>query len=473
MASQAEPAAGMARKPRRWWKWTRRVLLGLFLIEVLAGLALWGYAACVNWYGGRALAAALAKVRERHLPTTQEEMLAALSVSQRPQAHYLKAAFALLVPTGEAFAALPMCGSQVGTHPEFGKPVRPDVAELSRKFADVQKDALPLLVQARERNEYLYPPPLSEFSQDLQPVRHSVKIWLDIAFAAQAEGDGDRAMECYANALWMNRTLDGQPAVVTGLVRTAVDWLCCQEIEGALSRCRASDKALARLQGMLQAEAEAMDLETFYRGDLALTVDLSSHIGLQLARMELDARQLRSRGGFTLGEAHFEPPSESWLRLDSAVGWAWLWMCPGAVEGTCAKEIEAALRELELASKPTPELARVVAAPDPSSMQDRLTAARFLLVGKGWAHVAAAGVAAERYRLKHGRWPGSLDVLGHELATDPLTGEPLKFRRDPEGITIYSIGPNLTDDAGRGRSEGEAYDDIAFRLLNPGARNRP
>ena len=103
-------------------------------------------------------------------------------------------------------------------------------------------------------------------------------------------------MECCANALWMNRALNGQPAIITGLVRTAVNALCFHEIEGALSRCRASDRALGRLQEMHLAEAEAMDLETLYRGDLAIRVELADGIDLQLARMQLWTCQYASSG---------------------------------------------------------------------------------------------------------------------------------------------------------------------------------
>jgi hypothetical protein len=50
---------------------------------------------------------------------------------------------------------------------------------------------------------------------------------------------------------------------------------------------------------------------------------------------------------------------------------------------------------------------------------------------------AVAGLAAERYRLLHDRWPNQLD----DMPADPYDGKPLRYRKTPDGIVIYSIGP--------------------------------
>jgi hypothetical protein len=65
---------------------------------------------------------------------------------------------------------------------------------------------------------------------------------------------------------------------------------------------------------------------------------------------------------------------------------------------------------------------------------------------------AIAALAAERYRRQHGRWPDTLDALVPEflpeVPLDPHDGKRLRYRRLEEGVVIYSVGPNLTDDGG-------------------------
>lgn len=62
--------------------------------------------------------------------------------------------------------------------------------------------------------------------------------------------------------------------------------------------------------------------------------------------------------------------------------------------------------------------------------------------------------ALERYRLKHGGYPDALDAMVPEfvesLPHDIIGGQPLKYRRSPDGkFVLYSIGWNETDNGGQ------------------------
>jgi hypothetical protein len=91
----------------------------------------------------------------------------------------------------------------------------------------------------------------------------------------------------------------------------------------------------------------------------------------------------------------------------------------------------------------------------------------------------AAGMASERYRLKHGNWPASLEALVKEgwlaeVPVDPLDDQPMRFRVTPEGIVIYSIGFDRQDNGGiinLNRMQ-EADVDIGFRLWSPAMRRQ-
>src|SRR5207244_4237215 len=62
-------------------------------------------------------------------------------------------------------------------------------------------------------------------------------------------------------------------------------------------------------------------------------------------------------------------------------------------------------------------------------------------------------LAVERYRREQGHWPASLTALvpGRiaEVPLDPYDGQPLRYRRLADGVVIYSLGPDRTDDGGK------------------------
>jgi len=82
---------------------------------------------------------------------------------------------------------------------------------------------------------------------------------------------------------------------------------------------------------------------------------------------------------------------------------------------------------------------------------------------------AAAVIAAERFRLEHGRLPKDLEELVPEflpeVPTDPFTDEPMKVRIEDEKMTVYSVGENQVDEQGKGDrwtgGPGDS-DDVAF-----------
>jgi hypothetical protein len=90
-----------------------------------------------------------------------------------------------------------------------------------------------------------------------------------------------------------------------------------------------------------------------------------------------------------------------------------------------------------------------------------------------------AALAAERYRRLHGNWPQSLTQLTPDLVavvpTDPFNGDPLLYRRLPNGVVIYSVGKDGEDNGGNVDS-GKTNDpgtDIGFRLWDVAKRRQP
>jgi hypothetical protein len=91
---------------------------------------------------------------------------------------------------------------------------------------------------------------------------------------------------------------------------------------------------------------------------------------------------------------------------------------------------------------------------------------------------AVAGLVAERFRRDSGRWPAAVaDLVPDYLAKvprDPFDGEPLRLIGRADGIVIYSLGNNGTDDGGAD-VDARFYTgrDVGIRLWDVDKRRQP
>jgi competence protein ComGC len=93
---------------------------------------------------------------------------------------------------------------------------------------------------------------------------------------------------------------------------------------------------------------------------------------------------------------------------------------------------------------------------------------------------AIVALAAERFRRKNNRWPASLDELKTaglltEIPTDPFVGGPLKWKRTENGVIIYTVGPDMTDNGGvfDRANPVKAGTDYGFQLWDVAQRRGP
>jgi hypothetical protein len=92
---------------------------------------------------------------------------------------------------------------------------------------------------------------------------------------------------------------------------------------------------------------------------------------------------------------------------------------------------------------------------------------------------ALLSVAAERFRLKYERWPGTVADLVRsgfldQAPRDPFDGAELRWRRWDEGMVAYSVGLDKTDDHGHLdlRRFLEPGVDVGMRLWDPERRRQ-
>ena len=84
--------------------------------------------------------------------------------------------------------------------------------------------------------------------------------------------------------------------------------------------------------------------------------------------------------------------------------------------------------------------------------------------------LARLALATTEYRLKHGKYPDTLEALAPQhlaaIPRDPFDGQPLRLKRDGKDVLLYSIGRDLKDDGGAAWDEGRKTGDVVMRLAN-------
>ena len=115
----------------------------------------------------------------------------------------------------------------------------------------------------------------------------------------------------------------------------------------------------------------------------------------------------------------------------------------------------------------------------------------FIKIAEHYRHSRAelrcvsVALAAERFRLKHGRWPDSLAELKpgwlKKIPLDPYDGAAVRYRKLEDGCVIYALGADLQDDGGnirnmrmdRGFLQSQDGIDVGFRLWDVSHRRQP
>lgn len=85
---------------------------------------------------------------------------------------------------------------------------------------------------------------------------------------------------------------------------------------------------------------------------------------------------------------------------------------------------------------------------------------------KALLDISRLGLLAEDHYRQNGTYPESLDVFATEfggaIPADPFSGKPYIYEPNPQGILLYSAGPNGRDDGGR-LNYNDGYDDRVWR----------
>lgn len=436
----------------------RLFLVGLAVFLTIAGFGVWN--ALVPHNDAR-----IASIRKGGYPVTLAELDAwhpAVPDSEN---------FALILTN--AFARLALTNTSGSTLlgniplPARGQAFPPeDRAELVSVLAS-NDAALKIVRSAKSLPRSRYPTNSKQGFDTLLPHLANVKglVYLLAADAVldAADGKNGEAVGSLLTAGRVANSLTAEPLLISQLVRMACWNFIASRLELVLNSATLTDDQLVLLQKMFAEAEQPQTLARAFAGERAS--------GLSL----FDAP-----GGFFLGSQSSPKTGE---RMGARMGMGLL-----KVTGFFQKDRSYYLDVMatNVAAAELPYSERFKAGQQASA----LTMTRpnrfcimsgLLLPGLSKAHLRAAdytarirvarvALAVERHRRAHGgALPESLDQLSPsllKLPTDPIDGQPLRFKRFGPGYVIYSIGSDAKDDGGTEvtpKNPGAAHD-ITFIL---------
>jgi hypothetical protein len=279
-------------------------------------------------------------------------------------------------------------------------------------------------------------------------------------------GDIGGALRSCRGILNCGRVYD-EPVMLPQLIRMAFAHIGVVALERSLSGGEATEAELAAVQQVLGDEAALPRLALVARGERGELHWFLSAIGAG------DVTPAQAAEGFQ------EADRGNAARLPTGM----------AIRPLHARALQQMTRWVEIARRPwyeQPALVRRWEQEAGQSLGDAAFLIRLFnapklteraLLCQAQLHTALTGTAVERYRLAHGGWPKALDALVPAyldgVPQDPYDGRPLRYRRVADGVVVYSVGPDQSDNEGAvdRAAPGRAGTDIGFRLW--GVSQRP
>jgi hypothetical protein len=292
----------------------------------------------------------------------------------------------------------------------------------------------------------------------------------EAALASQS-GDVDSALAFVRGLLGTARAIGDEPYVVSGFYRLGCDAKAVNALEQALAQGEPSAQELERVQKLLEEEANEPFLARAMRGERAglhkLLVALSdgeaSMAQVAGGGAGMEARILNASGPMLARRSH----ARILTLMNEGVEASEL---PGeqqaAVMDDIEKKVVKAKSEFDIViNQVFPALNRI------SAVYGH---------GVGNLRCALVGVALERYRRDHGAWPENLDALIptylNAIPSDPQDGKPLRYKRNQDGVLVYWVGLDSTDNGGKlDRTQNYLAQgvDWGFQLWDVKGRHKP
>jgi hypothetical protein len=285
---------------------------------------------------------------------------------------------------------------------------------------------------------------------NLAAVKRYAQVLQLRAIAEFQNGQSEKALEDVKLSLRLADAIRTEPFLISHLVRIAMVNLTLQPIYEGLAEHRWSDEQLVALAAELAKLNFLADYKLSMRGAM----------GCQGGDIDFVIRNRRELVNLTDNSLPVIPP-----RINSSIPTGWFYQN----QLRCARMMVKFYIPLADANQQTisPTAARhadeVLSAETktttPYNILEKMLLPALGSCVKKFAHaqssvdLARVAIALECYRLAHGAYPESLDMLVPQfiakLPHDIINGQPLHYRRTSDGqLVLYSVGWNETDDGG-------------------------
>jgi hypothetical protein len=308
----------------------------------------------------------------------------------------------------------------------------------------------------------------------IQDAREVAQLLNYDALYRSQSGDIDGAIVSCRALVNNARAIGDEPILIAQLVRIAIRAIGVGKVERALAM---GEPAVADLASLQQALLEEENVPVY-------------QIGLRGERAGMDRfmEWLRTNG-FSMRQMNALLSGGPVKQSGSWSGETAVLYLPGAITSNRAALLDHLNRMMEVSKHPIEQ--QMTAAEElNATIKKEPLLVRMLLPAtdkiaeaerrsRALLRCAAVGIAAERYRRQHGQWPGKLDDLKgtflQEVPNDPYTGEPLRYRKDAEGVIIYAVWKDRKDDGGDRATLNTYKDgtDVGFRLWDVEKRKQP
>jgi hypothetical protein len=401
-------------------------------------------------------------------PTTPEELnawYAAVPDNENAALIYQKA-FEAKIQRQDLEAALPFYEAKL---PPPGDPLPEAMRVAMSSYLAVEANEIRLLHEAAALPKSRYP--VDFFSDepwvDSSKLRHSVRNLCIEALVESEHQHGDAAVQALLAALAAAGSLRAEPTFMAHHVGRA----CFQHVWQALERML-SQSALTetQLQALSMAVGAADTFESVSRGLVGLRCLAEKWFEHPSAYLD----EMRNRQD-SLAPPRAPSSSFSW----GFYRWSGLADIEHARFNNLLREWQEARRksfpgildavqDVQAKADAIPEWrARITRALMPPGSITRLTLTE--ADQRARISIAQTALALERFRLAKGALPERLEDLVPsflpEVFSDPFDGKALRYRRNPSGYVLYSIGMNLEDEDGSKASSNGREGDIVFEVV--------
>jgi hypothetical protein len=467
-----EVKAEAPRRARRWKKWLFRGALSVFLSLLCYYGWVLGNRELTRRQSERELAATVADVEASDPDWTWERLTAARK--RPPEAKNGADLIPQIKKLSHADWGKELAKEEWKPRLETLANVRfsPAVIAVARGELAASASAVKL---ARTLNDYplghreivLKPDVWNTLLEDTVNTRHTADLlrW-DVVIAVE-DGNERLAADDLLALLNASRSVGDEPFLICQLIRAGVRVVAVRSTEWFLAQA-ANPPSLAEFQAALAADAEEPLLLYGMRGDRAATSKLFENLD----------------NGTATPEKSLEwSMNDPWTRL----GW---WHFRAHLPADHAAFLRLTTQYVEYARLPIHEQPKYFTSlPIPEKDPRRILSSLLLpaaerVANSYWrttaeARCAVVGIACERFRRQHGRWPDTLAELVPafipEVPLDPFNAEPLRFAKSEDGVVVYSVGKRLPSEFGKPAVRPELPEgvEIGFRLWDPDRRRLP